>query len=292
LLHAELGQALQACSLPYEIIFVDDGSRDGSGALLEELCRQDPCVRVIQFRRNFGKSAALSAAFARVRGEIIITMDADLQDDPQEIPRFREKIAEGYDLVSGWKNPRLDPPTKTLPSKFFNFATSLATGVFLHDHNCGFKAYRREVIEELEIYGELYRYIPVLAYWRGFNVTEIEVRHRPRRFGRSKYGLARFVQGFFDLITVYFLIQYIRRPLHLFGWMGIAAFLSGLVINLYLTVLWFMGDRPIGNRPLLMLGVLLLIMGFQFFSFGLLGDIMTKASFSSHDDYSIRKELP
>ncbi len=290
-LHARLSQALGTVGRRYEIVFVDDGSTDGSFAILEELHQADEHVRAIQFRRNFGKSAALSAGFREARGEIIITMDADLQDDPQEIPNFLAAVEQGHDLVSGWKYPRRDPLTKTLPSRLFNWTTGLLTGVNLHDLNCGFKAYRREVVEEISIYGELYRYIPVLAHWRGFKVTEIKVRHHPRPFGRSKYGLSRFTRGFFDLLTVIFLTQYLRRPLHLFGWLGVLFFAAGMIANLYLTVLWFIGVRPIGNRPLLTLGVLLLIVGVQFISFGLLAEFIAKVSSATSEDYSIRKKL-
>jgi glycosyltransferase involved in cell wall biosynthesis len=290
-LHAQLSQALGAVGRSYEIIFVDDGSTDGSFAVLEELHQADEHVKALQFRRNFGKSAALSAGFREARGEIIITMDADLQDDPQEIPNFLSTVEQGYDLVSGWKFPRRDPLTRTLPSRLFNWTVCLLTGVNLHDLNCGFKAYRRGVVEEISIYGELHRYIPVLAHWRGFKVTEIKVRHHPRPFGRSKYGLSRFGRGFFDLLTVLFLTQYLRRPLHLFGWLGMLFFAAGMIANLYLTVLWFVGVRPIGNRPLLTLGVLLLIIGVQFISFGLLAELIAKMSSPTSEDYSIRRKL-
>lgn len=290
-LHARLSEVLGDLSQSYEIIFIDDGSTDGSFAVLEELHEADEHVKALGFRRNFGKSAALSAGFRQAVGKVIITMDADLQDDPEEIPHFLAAIAEGYDLVSGWKHPRQDPLSKTLPSWLFNWATRTLTGVGLHDFNCGFKAYRHEVVDEISIYGELYRYIPVLAHWRGFKVTEIKVRHHSRPFGRSKYGLSRFGRGFFDLITVFFLTQYTRRPLHLFGWLGMVSFSAGMVINLYLTILWFMGHRPIGNRPLLTLGVLLVVIGVQFISFGLLAELIAKVSSSTDSDYSIGRKL-
>ena len=275
----------------YELLFIEDGSTDGSFDTLAELHTQDSHVQVIQFRRNFGKAAALTVGFAEARGAIVITMDADLQDDPQEIPSLLDKLAEGFDLVSGWKYPRQDPLTKTLPSKLFNWATSKLSGVRLHDFNCGFKAYRREVVKEIRFYGDLYRYIPVLAHWRGFRVTEIPVRHHPRRFGRSKFGASRFLRGFFDLITILYLTQYIRRPLHLFGGVGLLSLGTGTMINLYLTVLWFLGERPIGNRPLLTLGVLLMIMGIQFIFFGLLAEMLTSVSNKGVEDYSIRRRL-
>jgi glycosyltransferase involved in cell wall biosynthesis len=290
-LYQGLVSVLDALGRPYELLFIDDGSTDGSFDLLAELHAQDPRLQVIQFRRNFGKAAALTAGFAEARGAVIVTMDADLQDDPQEMPALLNKLAEGFDLVSGWKHPRRDPPTKTLPSKLFNWATSRLSGIWLHDFNCGFKAYRREVVQEIRFYGDLYRYIPVLAHWRGFRVTEVAVRHHPRRFGRSKFGASRFLRGFFDLITILFLTQYIRRPLHLFGWVGLLSLGVGTVINLYLTVLWFLGDRPIGDRPLLTLGVLLMIMGVQFVSFGLLAEMLASVSGRGVEDYSIRTRL-
>jgi glycosyltransferase involved in cell wall biosynthesis len=200
-LYQDLVSVLGTLGRPYELLFIEDGSTDGSFDTLAELHTQDCHVQVIQFRRNFGKAAALTVGFAEARGAIVITMDADLQDDPQEIPSLLNKLAEGFDLVSGWKYPRRDPLTKTLPSKLFNWATSRLSGVRLHDFNCGFKAYRREVVKEIRFYGDLYRYIPVLAHWQGFRVTEVPVRHHPRQFGQSKYGISRFLRGFFDLIT-------------------------------------------------------------------------------------------
>ncbi len=288
---AILHEVLSGLGQDYEIIFIDDGSTDKSFAVLEKLHTQDARVKVVQFRRNFGKAAALSAGFDEAQGDVIITMDADLQDDPREIPRFLAEIEKGYDLVSGWKFPRRDPLTKTLPSQLFNFATRLTTGVRIHDFNCGFKAYRREVVAELQIYGELYRYIPAMAHQQGFRVGEIKVKHHPRRFGSSKYGLSRFARGFFDLITILFLMRYDRRPLHIFGWFGLLSFIGGLIINVYLTVLWFIGERPIGDRPLLMLGVLLVILGAQFISLGLIAEMVTRGFASHISQYSIRKKL-
>jgi len=242
-LHQELTVILDSINAgEYEIIFVDDGSRDGTFEVLETLYAQDKRVKVIQFRRNFGKSAALSAGFAAAQGEVVFTLDGDLQDDPKEIPHFLAKM--------------YDPLSKTLPSIVFNFVVRLATGVKLHDFNCGFKAYSCEVIKEFRLYGELHRYTPVLAHQKGFHITEIKVTHHPRKFGRSKYGFRRFARGFFDLLTVLFLGAYSWRPLHLFGWAGMGAFSLGVLINLYLTLLWLKDQGPIGNRPLLMLGVL------------------------------------
>jgi glycosyltransferase involved in cell wall biosynthesis len=291
-LYTELiGELIELDPVTFEIIFVDDGSTDGTFAVLEKIHFQDSRVRVIRFRRNFGKSAALAAGFEAAQGEVIITMDGDLQDMPAEIPRFLETIAQNYDLVSGWKYPRLDPITKTFPSKVWNMLMSATTGVHLHDFNCGFKAYRREVTQELRLYGELHRYTPVLAHQLGYRVTEIKVTHRARRFGHSKYGFRRFARGFFDLLTVLFLGQYTWRPLHLFGWAGLGSFALGVLIGLYLTVVWFRGQGPIGNRPLLTLAVLLMIVGIQFFSIGLLAEMLTRSQSKDTSLYSVRRRL-
>ncbi len=289
-LHTEIQQAMAPLNLEYEIIFVDDGSTDSSWQVIKELAHVDVRVQGIRFRRNFGKAAALTAGFRAARAHYIITLDADLQDDPAEIPRFLATLEKGWDVVSGWKYPRRDPWTKRLPSRVFNWATRTLTGVQLHDFNCGFKAYRAEVVREVRIYGMLYRYIAVLAHWRGFRVTEIKVHHRPRRYGTSKFGMGRFAVGFFDLITVLFLTQYTWRPLHLFGSLGLLSLGIGFLINAYLTFLWLTGHRPIGNRPLLMLGVLLMIIGVQFISFGLLGEMI--AHIAPHqNEYAIREEI-
>lgn len=290
ILHDEIREVMETVARPYEVIFVDDGSRDGSWEVIKQLAAADAHVRGIRLRRNFGKAGALTAGFRAVRGKIVITMDADLQDDPAEIPRFLAVLEEGWDVVSGWKYPRRDPWTKTWPSRLFNWTTRTLTRVPLHDFNCGFKAYRVEVVREVRIYGMLYRYIAVLAAWRGFRVTEVKVHHRPRRFGRSKFGVSRFAIGFFDLITVLFLTQYTWRPLHLFGSLGLLSFLGGTVINAYLTALWFMGQRPIGTRPLLMLGVLLMIIGVQFISFGLLGEMIAHVAVRE-EPYTVRETV-
>ncbi|MDI3340879.1 MAG: glycosyltransferase family 2 protein [Sphaerobacter sp.] len=287
-LYRELTATLDALDLPYEIIFVDDGSTDGSSRVLRALHAADPRVQVIQFRRNFGKSAALAAGFAAASGDAVITLDADLQDVPAEIPRLLAALDDGADLVSGWKYPRYDPLSKRLPSAIFNHVVRWMTGVPLHDFNCGLKAYRAEVLDEIQLYGELHRYVPVLAHFRGFRVRELQVRHRPRRFGRSKFGFARFFRGFFDLLTVLFLTQYRRRPLHFFGWFGLITLLIGFLINAYLATLWFLGN-PIGHRPLLTLGVLLMIIGAQFVVFGLLAEMI--AHTAAQREYSVRRHL-
>jgi len=289
-LYGELKSALKNFGKSYEIIFVDDGSKDNSWSVLERLHAADKDIRGIQFRKNSGKAAALSAGFKHAKGKVIVTMDADLQDDPGEIQNFIKKLDEGYDLVSGWRFKRQDPLSKTLPSKFFNYLTSLLTGIRIHDFNCGFKAYCKNVVKDIELYGELHRYIPVLVHWRGYEVGEMKVRHRPRAHGKSKYGMVRLFRGLTDLLTVMFLTRYMRKPLHLFGSIGLLLFLLGLVVNIYLGVLWFLG-QGIGARPLLLLGILLMLIGFQIVSTGLIGEILIGTRGRADEDYSIKKIL-
>ncbi|MCB9597549.1 MAG: glycosyltransferase family 2 protein [Sandaracinaceae bacterium] len=289
-LYERVARVLDERGEPWEILFVDDGSRDGGTAIVKRLAAADPAVGLVELRRNFGKSAALDAGFRRARGRVVITMDADLQDDPDEIPKLLEALEErSLDVVSGRKWPRLDPVTKTLPSKLFNFVVRALTGLPLADFNCGFKAYRREAIDDLALYGELHRYIPVLVDAKGFAVGEVDVKHHPRRHGRSKFGGERFARGFFDLLTVILLTQYGRRPLHLFGWAGTILFGIGFVILSYLTVLWFAGTG-IGQRPLLFLGLLLIMVGVQLFSTGLLGE-MINSTRAREPSFSIRHEI-
>lgn len=293
-LYDALTSALERIGQRYEIVFVDDGSRDGSFAALRALHECDPRVRVVRLRRNFGKTPALVAGFARARGEIIFTMDADLQDDPAEIPRFLERLAEGYDLVSGWKYPRHDPPTKTVPSRVFNQMVALTTGVRLHDMNCGFKAYRREVLDDIKLYGELHRFIPVLAHQRGFRVAEVQVRHHPRRYGKSKFGAKRFLRGFLDLLVVLFLMSYLRTPLRLFGSMGLLLTLAGFVVDLYVVLdrfLPFGSHEPIHNRPLLLVGILLMIFGVSFILAGLQSEMIRYFAYRPEEEYSVRQVL-
>lgn len=290
ILYRELREILGVLGIDYEIIFVDDGSTDKSFFVLERIYQKDNKVKVIQLRKNFGKSAALAAGLAIVEGELIITLDADLQDNPEEIPHFIEKMREGYDLICGWRVDRFDPFFKRWSSRVFNFTTSFFTNIRLHDFNCGFKAFRSEVAKEIKIYGELHRYIPVFASWRGFRVGELKVRHRPRRFGKSKFGAERFLRGFWDFLTVFFLTKYMRRPLHFFGPVGLLAFLLGLIINLYLSILWFSGT-PIGGRPLLILGVLLMILGIQSISMGLLGEMITSRYHQDESNFPVRRKL-
>jgi glycosyltransferase involved in cell wall biosynthesis len=287
-LHAQICGACEGVS--FEIVYVDDCSKDGSFGVLTEIYEKDPRAKVIQFRRNFGKSEALSAGFSAASGEIVVTMDADLQDDPAEIPQLLAKLEEGYDLVSGWKRKRKDPLSKRIPSRLWNFVISKLTGVRIHDLNCGLKIYKREVVDSVEVYGELHRYIPAMAHWEGFRVGEIPVNHRPRKYGKSKYGSSRFVKGFLDFITIVFLSRYTTRPLHVFGLIGMLSFLGGSVITLYLIVLRVTKASYLSNRPLLFIGVLLLILGIQFISIGLLGEMIARSN-ASHQSPSIRRTL-
>lgn len=289
-LYKEMKSALKSSGKSYEIIFIDDGSSDNSWSVLEKLHATDKAIKGIQFRKNLGKAAALSAGFKYAQGKVIVTMDADLQDDSGEIPKFIKKLDEGYDLVSGWRFERQDPISKTLPSKIFNYLTSRLTGVRIHDFNCGFKAYRQGVIKDIELYGELHRYIPVLAHWKGYKVGEMKVKHHPRAHGKSKYGMVRLFRGFTDLLTVTFLTRYMKKPLHLFGAVGLLLFLLGFIVNIYFVVLWLLG-QGIWLRPLLLLGVLLMLIGFQVISTGLIGEIIVSSRGRTDDEYSIKKFL-
>ena len=274
LLYDELASALDPLGQEWEAVFVDDGSKDGSFAALTRLHAQAPNVRVVRLRRNFGKAAALVAGFDQARGDMIVTIDADLQDDPAELPRLLAKLEEGFDLVSGWKTRRQDPWSRRLLSRIFNAVTSWMSGVRMHDMNSGLKVYRAEVAHGLRLYGELHRFIPVLAHHRGYRIAELPVNHRPREHGRSRYGLERYLRGFLDLLTVSFIGRYRQRPLHLFGGLGLLLGLLGTAILVYLTVVKALG-HAIGNRPLLTLGVLLVVVGMQFFSLGLISEMIT-----------------
>ncbi|MCT2586590.1 glycosyltransferase family 2 protein [Actinophytocola gossypii] len=258
----------------YEVIFVDDGSTDRSWPVMCELARDSERVRALRLRRNFGKAAALAAAVDEARGELVVTMDADLQDDPAEVPRLLAELEDGADLVSGHKADRKDPLGKRIPSKFFNKMTGVITGLKLNDHNCGLKAARTEVYRRVPLYGELHRYIPALAHQSGYKVRELAVNHRPREHGRSKYGFERYVRGAIDLLTVMTITKYGRRPAHLFGGLGLASGLLGFVLLAYLTVVKLFGGEAIGDRPLLMLGILLVILGVQMISIGLIAEIV------------------
>ena len=278
-LYGEIAATFEPDGQPYEVIFVDDGSTDNSLGVLTQLHSETTNVVVVHLRRNFGKAAALQAGFLEARGDVVVTIDADLQDDPAEIPQLLAKLDEGFDLVSGWKTRRNDPWTRRLLSRVFNWATAVVSGVHLHDVNCGLKAYRAEVLRGLRLYGELHRFIPVLAAYRGFRVAEIPVKHRPRQHGRSRYGLNRYMRGLFDLATVTFMGRYRHRPLHLFGGVGVLMGLAGFVILLYLTAIKI-GGSAIGHRPLLTLGVLLVVVAIQFISLGLLSELIT----SQHEE--------
>ena len=284
-LYDELAAALEPLGVPWEAVFVDDGSTDGSFAALTRLHAAAENVRVVRLRRNFGKAAALVAGFDQAQGDTIVTIDGDLQDDPAEIPRLLAKLEEGFDLVSGWKRERRDPLTRRLLSRVFNAVTSRFSGLRLHDMNCGLKAYRAEVVRGLGIYGELHRFVPVLAHYRGYRIAELPVNHRPRGHGRSRYGPERYLRGFLDLLTVSFIGRYRHRPLHLFGGLGLVLGFAGLAILVYLTILKI-GGHAIGERPLLTLGVLLVVVGLQFFSLGLISEMIT----SHHEERAPERE--
>lgn len=289
-LYGRLSSVLQGLTLNYEILFVDDGSRDKTYRTLLQLKTSDPSskLRVIRFRRNFGKSAALAAGFHSARFNLIVTMDGDLQDLPEELPKLISRADEGFDVVSGWRYRRQDPWTKRAASKIYNRATSLLTGVRLHDFNCGYKCYRKSVLDEIHIYGERHRFIPVLASYRGFRIGEVKIEHAPRRFGQTKYGWERFLGGFFSLLTVILLTRYTNRPLHFFGIVGLLFSLVGLAIDSYLAFERLFFRRWLGDRPLLLFGTALILIGIQFIFFGLLGE-MIAATYRREDDYSIVK---
>ena len=277
-LHRQLTEVLGDVKCSYEIVFVDDGSTDRTAEICKDLAARDSGVVLVQMRRRFGKATALQTGFELARGEIIITMDGDLQDVPAEIPKFLARLEEGYDLVSGWKKNRKDSFVKRIESKIFNFITSKVTGLKLKDYNCGFKAYRREVTRNVHLYGELYRFIPALVHAEGFRVGEVAVFHRARVHGESKYSYERIFRAPFDLFTTFFLCGYRRRPLHLFGPLGAVFGVIGLIVNTYLAVLWFSGES-IGRRPLLMLGSLMIIVGIQIIIFGLLAEMIASTTY-------------
>jgi glycosyltransferase involved in cell wall biosynthesis len=282
-LYARLHAELDRIGLPWEIVFVDDGSHDSTWEIVNRLSRADNRVIGVRHRRNFGKARALANGFRVSQGDIVVTMDGDLQDDPAELPNFLAKLDEGYDLVSGWKQRRQDPLGKTAPSKVFNWTVRTSTGVPLHDFNCGFKAYRHDVTSTIRLYGELHRFTPVLAYAEGFRIAEIPVRHHARKWGSSKYGWSRLTKGFLDLLTVIFLTQYRQRPMHLFGLPGLLSMLLGVLAGLWLLVEKFVFDEAIGTRPLLMLSVLLVVIGAQFFALGLLGEFLAHGSHQARE---------
>ena len=277
-LYQRLTAELKRIGLPWEIVFVDDGSQDATWSIIQRLSSADERVIGLRHRRNFGKALALANGFRIVQGDVVVTMDGDLQDDPTELPNFLRKLDEGYDLVSGWKQRRQDPLGKTAPSKLFNWTVRKSSGVPLHDFNCGFKAYRYDVTQSIRLYGELHRFTPVLANAEGFRIAEIPVKHHARKWGSSKYGWSRLTKGFLDLLTVIFLTQYRQRPMHLFGLPGLLSMLLGVLAGLWLLVEKFAFDEAIGTRPLLMLSVLLVVIGAQFFALGLLGEFLAHGS--------------
>ena len=289
----DLIDAISAAMVPtgwaWEVLFINDGSTDSSLEILRELHTARDNIEIISFGRNSGKAAGLAVGFAEARGDVVVTMDADLQDDPAEIPGMIRMLDEGYDLVSGWKKERHDPLSKRIPSKLFNGVTRMVSGLALHDMNCGLKVYRRTVVKTIRVYGELHRYTPVLAHFAGFRVTETVVRHHARKFGQSKYGIERFARGGFDLLTVLFLRRYLTRPLHLFGMMGSVLFVGGFGIGVYLTVVKIMGGA-IGRRPLLTFSILLMVVGVQFVSLGLLGEMIANLR-STEMTYPILEHL-
>jgi glycosyltransferase involved in cell wall biosynthesis len=271
-LYRRLTSMLERIASAHEIIYVDDGSIDGSLQVLKRLRDRDRRVKIISFARNYGKSAALSEGFKAARGEIVVTIDADLQDNPDEIPSMIAKLDEGYDLVSGWKQDRKDPISKTWPSKLFNSVTSIVSGIKLHDFNCGLKVYRHDVVKRIHVYGELHRFIPVLAGWEGFRIGEMRVSHFERKFGKSKYGTKRFLNGLFDLMTVMFITRRSMTPLHLFGRIAFAFLAMGGLISLYFLILWIMG-RGLHVRPLMVLGLIMIVISIQIGSIGLLAEL-------------------
>ncbi len=293
-LYTQLKAALEGVGREYEIIIVDDGSTDGSFDVLRRLHEDDERLKVIRFRRNFGQTAAFAAGFDRSQGQVVITLDADLQNDPADIPLLLEKIEEGYDVVSGWRLHRQDPLlTRRLPSMIANWLISQVTGVQLHDYGCSLKAYRREVVKNVQLYGELHRFIPAIANWMGVSVAEVPVRHYSRRFGKSKYGLSRTARVLLDLLTVRFLLSYSTRPIHIFGGLGLISFVAGICLGGYLSFVKFALGQKIGDRPLLLLAILLMVMGVQLISMGLLGELVVRTYYETLDKpiYVVREVL-
>ncbi len=298
-LHGRLAETLGQLGTSYEIVFVDDGSTDDSVSVLTRLLEADgEHVRVVELRRNFGKTAALVAGFEYAKGEMIVTMDADLQDDPGEIPAMMAKLQEGHDVVMGWRVDRRDRATKKLSSRLFNFLVRKSTGTSYRDLNCGFKAYRREVLQSVRLYSDMHRFIPILAAAEGFRVVEMPVKHHPRHSGRSKFGTGRAARGFIDLLTVLYLTTFGRNPLRLFGWIGLTTFAFGAAVSLYLAFLWvlrFLGAAdvaPIGNRPLFFAGLIGMILGFQLISIGLIGEMIRYYTYRPSAEYSVRRVRP
>ena len=274
----------------FELLMIDDGSTDGSANFIRGQIARKPELKLVSLQKNFGKTAALAAGFNYASGEYVVTLDADLQDDPFAVRQLIEKLQEGFDLVSGWKRRRNDPLSKTIPSRIFNLTTRLFTGIALHDFNCGLKAYRRKVVQSLDLHGEMHRYIPVLAQWNGFRVSEVPVKHNPRQFGKTKFGTSRIFPGLFDFFTVLFITRYLRQPMHFFGMLSLVSFLAGFGISLYVTIGKLFFNEAVVNRPILFLGILLIIVAVQFFSIGLLGEMLARDT-SSAPDYTVRETV-
>ena len=285
-LQRQIAETLDGSGRTWEVVYVDDGSRDGTDETIARLAASDPRVRGVSLRRRFGKSAALAVGFTLARGPWIATLDADLQDDPSELPSLMQALEGGLDLVSGWKQDRQDPLSKTVPSRLFNAVTSAVAGIRLHDFNCGLKLYRREVTDALEVYGELHRFLPALAHWKGFRVGEIPVRHRARRYGRSKFGAGRFVNGFLDLLSAAFISTSALKPLHVFGRIGLAFLVVGALIGVWFVAQW-LGGEPIRVRPLMLFGAGLVLLGIQFILMGLLGEMI--AHLQARTEYPVRR---
>ncbi len=291
-LATEIATVLDGAAIPFEVVFVDDGSTDKSWDVMCGIHGKDPRFGTVRFRRNYGKSAALAVGFRAARGLYVATVDADLQDNPAELPAMVALLDSGNDLVSGWKKKRNDPISKVIPSRFFNFVTRRISGIRLHDFNCGLKMYRAEVVKNVRVYGELHRYIPLLAKWEGYSrIAEHVVEHRPRKYGDTKFGLERFVRGFLDLLTVLFMTRFARRPMHFFGGMGTLAFIGGFMISLYLTYGKLVHGTPLFNRPLLLLGSLLILLGAQMFLTGLLGEMVARPRMEDPGTYEIIDEI-
>lgn len=292
-LYPKLKEVLDDLKKSYEVIFIDDGSVDNTFAALKKIHEKDNTIKIIKFRKNFGQSAAIAAGFEYAKGEIIITLDGDLQNDPADIPSLLAKIDDGYDVISGWRRKRKDPLSKKIPSRISNWLARYLTKVNIHDFGCTLKAYNKEAIEDIELYGEMHRYIPALLAWKGFKVGEVEVSHHPRRHGKPKYGVSRLVKGFMDLITVKFLLSYSTKPLHIFGTLGAFSILIGLLSGAYLSFIRLAYKVPIADRPLLLLSVLLIFLGAQFISMGLLGEIMIRIYYQNQNKsvYSIEHYL-
>lgn len=293
LLYNSLKRVLNKLKKSYEIIFVDDGSIDNSFNILEKIQKKDKTIHIIKFRKNFGQTAAMDAGFREAKGNIIISMDADLQNDPEDIPKLLNKLNEGYDVVCGWRYNRQDSFFKKIFSNIANWFRRLVTGEKIHDSGCSLRIYKRECLNDLDLYGEMHRYIPALLFWKGYKVEEIKIEHHPRKHGETKYSAIRLLKGFLDLLVIKFWMQYSTRPMHLFGSSGILLGFFGFVIGLYLSVLKLVYKESIGNRPLLILSVLLIVLGIQFFVFGLMADIMIKVYYEKHEQqrYNIEKRI-